>query len=220
MGPLISAKQRERVEGYVERALRDGANILIGGKRADQIVGGSGRSILIGGGGPDTVTGGSGSDILIGDSTAFDDAFREYVRRWAFKHPQPADFFRTMNAALGEDLSWFWRGWFLRSDHLDQAVDSVVQRDSAGQTLTGVFLSNRLEMVAPVELLVRFADGSTRTVKLPVETWLRGPRTVWGLRTPTAAKPVRIDIDLRGVYPDVDRSNNVWAAGAASGPGR
>ncbi len=151
------------------------------------------------------------------DSTAFDDAFREYVRRWAFKHPQPADFFRTMNAALGEDLSWFWRGWFLRTDHLDQAVDSVVQRDSATQTLTIVFLSNRLEMVAPVELLVRFADGTTRTVKLPVETWLRGSRTVWGLRTPTAAKPVRIEIDPRGVYPDVDRSNNVWAAAAAAG---
>ena len=146
------------------------------------------------------------------DSTAFDDAFREYVRRWAFKHPQPADFFRTMNNALGEDLSWFWRGWFLRSDHLDQAVDSVVQRDTAGQTLTRVFLSNRLEMVAPVELRATAADGSTRTVKLPVETWLRGSRAVWALLTPTVAKPVRIEIDPRSVYPDVDRSNNGWTA--------
>ncbi len=147
------------------------------------------------------------------DSTAFDDAFREYVRRWAFKHPQPADFFRTMNNALGEDLSWFWRGWFMRSDHLDQAVDSVVQRDSAGQTLTRAFLSSRLEMVAPVELLVSSGDSSTRTVKLPVETWLRGQRAVWTLLTPAAAKPVRIQIDPRGVSPDVDRSNNVWVVG-------
>jgi hypothetical protein len=147
------------------------------------------------------------------DSGAFDDAFREYVRRWAFKHPQPADFFRTMNNALGEDLSWFWRGWFLRSDHLDQAVDSVVQRDSAGQTLTAVFLSSRLEMVAPVELLVGYGDGSARTIKLPVETWRRGQRAVWGQLTPAAAKPVRITIDPRGVYPDVDRTNNVWPGG-------
>jgi len=147
------------------------------------------------------------------DSTAFDDAFREYVRRWAFKHPQPADFFRTMNNALGEDLSWFWRGWFVRSDHLDQAVDSVVQRDSAGQTQTRVYLSSRLEMVAPVELLVKYADGTTRTIILPVERWLRGPRQGWGLLTPTAAKPVRIEIDPRHVYPDVDRSNNVWGGG-------
>jgi peptidase M1-like protein len=146
------------------------------------------------------------------DSNAFDDAFREYVRRWAFKHPQPADFFRTMNNALGEDLSWFWRGWFVRSDHLDQAVDSVVQRDTAGQTLTRVFLSNRLEMVAPVELRVTAGDGSSRTVKLPVETWLRGSHATWALLTTTTAKPVRIEIDSRGVYADVDRSNNTWAA--------
>ena len=147
------------------------------------------------------------------DSTAFDDALREYVRRWAFRHPQPADFFRTMNNALGEDLSWFWRGWFMRSDHLDQAVDSVVQRDSAGQTLTRAFFSSRLEMVAPVELLVSSADSSTHTVKLPVELWLRGQRAVWTLLTSAAAKPVRIQIDPRGVSPDVDRSNNAWVVG-------
>jgi len=152
------------------------------------------------------------------DSVAFDDAFREYVRRWAFKHPRPADFFRTMDNALGEDLSWFWRGWFLRSDHLDQAVDSVVQRDSAGQTLTRVFLSNRLEMVAPVELRLASSDSSARTVKLPVETWLRGQRTSFALVTLTAAKPVRIEIDPRGVYPDVDRSNNAWAAPVPGSP--
>jgi aminopeptidase N len=146
------------------------------------------------------------------DSGAFDDAFREYVRRWALRHPQPADFFRTMNSALGEDLSWFWRSWFVRSDHLDQAVDSVVQRDTAGQTLTRVFLSNRLEMVAPVELRVTGGDSASRTVKLPVEAWLRGQRTVWAHVTPPAAKPVRIEIDPRGVYPDVDRSNNTWIA--------
>jgi len=146
------------------------------------------------------------------DSTAFDAAFREYARRWAFKHPTPADFFRTMNDALGEDLSWFWRGWFYRSDHLDQAVDTVVQRDIAGTTITQVRLSNRREMVAPAELLVTGANGATRTVKLPVETWMRGATYVWMLRTPAAEKPIRIELDPRGVYPDVDRRNNVWSA--------
>ena len=77
------------------------------------------------------------------DSTQFDYAFREYTRRWAFKHPTPADFFRSMNDALGEDLSWFWRSWFYRTDHLDQAVDSVQQRDSSGTTITRIFLSNK-----------------------------------------------------------------------------
>ena len=146
------------------------------------------------------------------DSTAFDAAFREYVRRWAFRHPQPADFFRSMNDGLGEDLSWFWRGWFMRSDHLDQAVDSVRQMEVGGQTTSFVFLSSRLEMVAPVELRITNADGSSRTVKLPVELWLRGFRALWRVQTPAAQKPVRIEIDPRGVYPDVDRSNNIWSA--------
>src|SRR5258708_3015893 len=69
---------------------------------------------------------------MLGDSSRFDAAFREYIRRWAFKHPTPADFFRTMDDALGEDLSFFWRGWFYRTDVVDQAVDSVRHRvDSA-----------------------------------------------------------------------------------------
>ncbi len=146
------------------------------------------------------------------DSNAFDDAFREYVRRWAFHHPTPADFFRSMNDGLGEDLSWFWRSWFIRTDHLDQAIDSVQITDANGQSNARVFLSNRREMVAPVEVRITAADGSVRDVKLPVETWLRGSTFAWRFSTPAAQKPVRIELDPRGVYPDVDRSNNAWSA--------
>jgi hypothetical protein len=55
----------------------------------------------------------------------FDYAFKEYARRWAFKHPTPADFFRTMEDASGEDLDWFWRGWFYTTDACDISLDSV-----------------------------------------------------------------------------------------------
>lgn len=55
----------------------------------------------------------------------FDYAFKEYARRWAFKHPEPADFFRTMEDASGEDLDWFWRGWFYGTDPCDISLDSV-----------------------------------------------------------------------------------------------
>ncbi len=55
----------------------------------------------------------------------FDDAFREYSRRWAFKHPTPADFFRTIEDATGEDLDWFWRGWFYSTDNCDITIDTV-----------------------------------------------------------------------------------------------
>ena len=55
----------------------------------------------------------------------FDSAFREYTRRWAFKHPQPTDFFRTMEDASGEDLDWFCRGWFYGTEACDISLDSV-----------------------------------------------------------------------------------------------
>lgn len=55
----------------------------------------------------------------------FDHAFREYCQRWMFKHPNPADFFRTMEDASGVDLDWFWRGWFYTTDHVDISLDNV-----------------------------------------------------------------------------------------------
>ncbi|WP_426490348.1 M1 family metallopeptidase [Hymenobacter sp. 102] len=55
----------------------------------------------------------------------FDYAFKEYATRWAYKHPTPADFFRTMEDASGVDLDWFWRGWFYSVDKTDLAIDGV-----------------------------------------------------------------------------------------------
>jgi len=56
----------------------------------------------------------------------FDYAFKEYAKRWAFKHPTPADFFRTMEDASAEDLDWFWRGWFFGTDHVDLSIEEVI----------------------------------------------------------------------------------------------
>ncbi|MEO6314350.1 MAG: M1 family metallopeptidase [Chitinophagaceae bacterium] len=56
----------------------------------------------------------------------FDYAFKEYARRWAFKHPEPADLFRTLEDASGEDLDWFWRGWFYGTDACDISLDTVI----------------------------------------------------------------------------------------------
>lgn len=57
----------------------------------------------------------------------FDFAFKEYARRWKFKRPMPADFFRTMEDASGIDLDWFWRGWFYSTDHVDIAIGGIRQ---------------------------------------------------------------------------------------------
>ncbi len=56
----------------------------------------------------------------------FDFSFKEFSRRWAFKHPTPADFFRTMEDASAEDLDWFWRGWFYSTDATDISLDTVI----------------------------------------------------------------------------------------------
>ena len=62
----------------------------------------------------------------------FDPAFREYIRRWAYKHPTPADFFRTIEDGLGEDLSWFWRSWFYTTERSTRRWTRCVVRHRGG----------------------------------------------------------------------------------------
>ncbi len=154
---------------------------------------------------------------ILGDTTRFDTAFREYIRRWAFKHPTPADFFRSMEDGLGEDLSYFWRGWFFRTDVVDQAVDSVrVQRDSSGTTTTGIFLSSPGGLPMPVDLRLTFADGTTESVRLPIEAWYEGSRFLYAPAFPKDLLKVEIDPDKN--FPDVRRGNNVWSKQEAPKP--
>src|SRR5438874_497054 len=143
------------------------------------------------------------------DSTRFDAAFREYIRHWAFKHPTPAEFFRSMEDGVGEDLSWFWRGWFYRTDVVDQAVDSVrTVRDSSGTTVTGISLSSLGGLPMPVDLRLTFADGSTENTRLPVEIWFAGNRFLYVRQFPKDLVKVEIDPDKN--FPDVRRGNNSW----------
>jgi len=134
----------------------------------------------------------------------FDRAFREYARRWKGKHPQPADFFRTMSDLTGRDLDWFWRSWIYTTARLDQAVDSVRTRDDS----TFLYLSNRAQMVLPVTLELRYADGTAETRTLPVEMWNQGSRFTY--RLATAKRLASAVIDPRGVFPDIARDNNTW----------
>jgi hypothetical protein len=146
---------------------------------------------------------------VLDDTSRFDAAFREYARRWAFRHPTPADFFRTMEDALGEDLSWFWRGVFYRTDVVDQAVDSVLAgQDTTGRRVTRIFLASRGGLPMPIVLRLTFADGSSESVRLPVEIWYRGNRYVYAREFPVEVNGVQIDPEQ--VLPDVRRENNVW----------
>jgi hypothetical protein len=135
----------------------------------------------------------------------FDFAFREYTQAWAFKHPTPADFFRLMRDASGVELDWFWRGWIYSTARLDQAVDNITARAGGGSTIV---LSNRGQMVMPAELRLTFADGSTDTVRLPVDMWNLGAR--FSYRVPGTKRVTRAELDPRQVYPDINRANNRW----------
>ncbi len=142
-------------------------------------------------------------DALLGRET-FERAMREYVRRWTFKHPQPTDFFRTIENVSGRDLDWFWREWIFTTARLDQAVDSVTQ---TGDTAF-IYLSTRAEMVLPVTLELRYADGSTEMRDYPIEMWNLG--THFTARVGTAQRVVGVVVDPRGIYPDINRANNRW----------
>jgi hypothetical protein len=135
----------------------------------------------------------------------FDSAFREYTRRWAFKHPQPVDFFRSMEEVSGRDLAWFWRGFFYTSAALDQSVESVRQ-DSAGATQ--VTLVNLGDAVMPVELELRFDDATSELVKLPVEIWYGGNRYVYPV--PAGKNVVSARINPDGGLPDAVTTNDAW----------
>jgi len=134
----------------------------------------------------------------------FDAAFREYARRWKGKHPQPADFFRTMSNVTGRDLDWFWRGWIYTTARLDQAVDSVRSRDDSAF----LYLSNRGQMVLPATVELRYADGTAETRSLPVEMWNLGSRFTYRMATPK--RLTGVVIDPRAMYPDINRDNNSW----------
>jgi aminopeptidase N len=154
---------------------------------------------------------------VIGDTLLFDAAFKGYIQTWAYKHPTPEDFFRYMSSALGENLDWFWRGWFLTNDKLDLQVTDVDVSDAAGGgKLSVVRLRSNGDMVFPVPLELTFDGGEKRRVTLPVEAWLRGPRFDFPVVDPKAVVGVRIDPD--GALPDLVADNNSWSAESSKAP--
>ena len=161
---------------------------------------------------------------------AMDRAMREYVRRWAFKHPTPVDFFRTVENVSGQDLGWFWRAFFYGTDVLDIAVDGVTMRQAAGDNVVEVHLRRATSIPFPVTMRLMFDDRSTTDVRLPVEIWTRTDRYMATIPVRRAVVGVRLWPDPS--VPDVNSANDVWgdappadtpagsAAGGTSPPAR
>ncbi len=140
----------------------------------------------------------------------FDLAFKTYMERWAFKHPQPDDFFRTMENVGGEDLSWFWRGWFQYNWRFDQGVNAIkyVKNDPA----KGVYITieNFEKMPMPVVMDIKLKSGKTDRVKLPVEVWQKN--TQWTFKHNSVEEIESIVLDPEHVFPDSNEANNTWTA--------
>jgi aminopeptidase N len=154
---------------------------------------------------------------------AMDRGMREYVRRWAFKHPTPADFFRTIENVSGQDLGWFWRAFFYGTDVLDIAVDGVSMRQAAGENVVEIHLRRATSIPFPVTMRLKLDDRTTTDIRLPVEIWTRTDRYMATIPVRRSVVGVRLWPDPN--VPDVNGANDVWgdpppadtAAGSAVG---
>jgi hypothetical protein len=138
----------------------------------------------------------------------FDYAFKTYIDRWAFKHPQPEDFFRTMNDAAGEDLNWFWKEWFYETWKLDQSIKSVkyVKDNPANGAL--ITIENLQQMAMPVTVKVTEQNGKSQEIKLPVNIWQRDSE--WTFKYNSSSPITSVVLDPNDELPDVNRKNNTW----------
>ncbi len=138
----------------------------------------------------------------------FDPAFRRYIANWAYKHPSPSDFFRFMASETGEDLGWFWRGWYEHNWQFDMAVQKVAPIDGDWRKGAAVTVANLDRLVLPATLEVVYDDGSKQDVRVPVETWLQHRSFVVRVDGTRAVKSATLD--PAHVLPDRDRSNNSY----------
>ena len=143
---------------------------------------------------------------------AFDDAFRTYIRRWAYKHPAPADFFRTMEDVGGRRLDWFWRELFIENMKFDQAIDTVVVAHRGDSDYVSVVYANRARGVLPIRARFTFSDGTTQDLDYPAEVWSTNTTRYVRHYIFKGKHVTRVELDPDHRLIDVDRSNNVWTA--------
>ena len=162
----------------------------------------------------------------------FDHAFKTYSKRWKFKHPTPADFFRTMEDASGVDLDWFWRGWFYTTDVTDIGVKGVkkfyTSKNDDGSvnfnkdTSTGLGFVNKQSkyhyeitynkpggLVMPIIVEFTYKDGSKEKKTYPAQIWRFNDKEVTKIFSSTKEiSSITIDPELETA--DVDVTNNSW----------
>jgi aminopeptidase N len=132
-------------------------------------------------------------------------AYREFLRRWQYRHPYPWDLWGTIEDVSGRDLDWFWQSWYYETWTLDHAVGEV------SPTAQGVRVTveDRGLVPMPVQLVLTMENGQEIRRVVPVDEWLAGKRSLT-VDVATSSPVTRVEIDPARDFPDVDRSNNVW----------
>lgn len=148
-------------------------------------------------------------DVILGHDT-FDYAFRQYIHNWAYKHPHPADFFRSIDNGSGEDLTWFWQGWYYHNWQLDQAITKVEYIQDKATNGAMITVTNNQQMVMPILVTVTESNGKIHNFKVPVEIWKFGKDAQFKVNT--TSKITHVELDVKHQLPDIDRANNVWNA--------
>lgn len=138
----------------------------------------------------------------------FDAIFRAYINTWSFKHPTTQDFYRFMENGSAENLSWFWRSWFLNDWTLDQSINSVVYAGKTPESGINIQVQNLGKMVMPLTVEVKDVNGNTTRIELPVDIWKRG--SYWTFHHPSRFSIASVNIDPDYAYPDADRANNFF----------
>lgn len=136
----------------------------------------------------------------------FDSALRAYIVRWAYKHPQPADFFRTIEDVTGTDLAWFWRGWFYGTGTLDHAIADI----SFADNLLQVTIENRGDLILPAKLAITYQDGTVLRRSIPVEVWAQS--NVFPVVIENGFSVVSLELDPDAILPDIAPENDRWVA--------
>lgn len=137
----------------------------------------------------------------------FDRAFRKYIADWAFKHPTPSDFFRAMESEGGEDLSYFWRGWYENNWSLDLAAKDLKYNDPSDPAKGAkVTIEQNGQLVLPAWVQVKYEDGTDLKIRVPAETWML--KATYPMFLPTTKKIAEVVIDPEHRIPDGNRDNN------------
>lgn len=138
--------------------------------------------------------------------TRFDEALKDFVRHWESRHPLPWDFFNTFNRSSGENLDWFWKGWFFDFGMPDLGI-ATVQLDAANTRIT---IARKGSMPLPVLLTLTLDNGEERTMQRPASIWADGSsEAVFEVKTD---RPVRSIVLGGGWIPDGKPSDNSWRA--------